>query len=174
MVNGDFQAYLAKFRPPRQLQLRWFHQMASTLSFAHDRRVLHADIASRNFLLDSDLSLKMCDFSEATLLSLDFDIEAMDNNRYTTQTDIGFLGAVIYEVFTGIKCKIDLFKDNTPTEGRAYWPARESLPSTRGVWLGEIIDGCWTRGILSARQLLQTLQPISLEPETRRGLAVGS
>ncbi|KAL3487698.1 hypothetical protein BJX62DRAFT_227843 [Aspergillus germanicus] len=153
MVNGDLQAYLAKSRPPRQLQLRWFNQMARTLSFIHDRRVLHTNIARRNFLLGSDLSLNIYD------------------NGYTTQIDIGFIGAVIYEVVTGIKCKIDLFKDNSPTDGRTCWPAREFLPSTRGVWLGEIIDGCWSRGILSARQLLQTLEPITLEHETRRGLA---
>jgi serine/threonine protein kinase len=95
-------------------------QMARTLSFIHDRRVLHTDIVSRNFLLDSDLSLNICDFSEATLLPLDADMEAVDDNGYTTQIDIGFLGAVILEVVTGIKCRIDPFKDNSPTDGRAY------------------------------------------------------
>ncbi|RHZ56940.1 hypothetical protein CDV55_103152 [Aspergillus turcosus] len=96
MVNGDLRTYLAKCRPSHQLQLTWFNEMARTLSYIHDRRVLVADIASRNFLLDSDLSLKICDFSEASLLPLDSDMEAVDDNGYTTQIDIGLLGAVIH------------------------------------------------------------------------------
>ncbi|KAL2789166.1 kinase-like domain-containing protein [Aspergillus keveii] len=174
MVNGDLQAYLAKSRPPRQLQLRWFNQTACTVDFIHDRRVLHTDIASRNFLLDSDLSLKMCDFSEATLLPLETDMEAVDDNGYTTQIDVGFLGAVMYEAVTGIKCKIDLFKDNSPTDGRAYWPARASLPITQDVWLGEVIEGCWTGEIPSAHKLLRALNSISLDHESLGELAMDS
>ncbi|RLL95909.1 hypothetical protein CFD26_103065 [Aspergillus turcosus] len=103
MVNGDLRTYLAKCRPSHQLQLTWFNEMARTLSYIHDRRVLVADIASRNFLLDSDLSLKICDFSEASLLPLDSDMEAVDDNGYTTQIDIGLLGAVMYEVSLKLK-----------------------------------------------------------------------
>ncbi|KAL5335638.1 kinase-like domain-containing protein [Aspergillus crustosus] len=157
MVNGDLRAYLEKFRPPRQLQLRWFKQMARTLSFIHDRRVLVADIASRNFLLDSDLSLKICDFTEASLLPLDSDMEAVDDNGFTTRIDTGLLGTVMYEVITGTKCEIDLFKDNSPTDGRAYWPERRFLPSTQGIWLGWIIEGCWNGEISSAHSLLHAL-----------------
>ncbi|RDW79240.1 uncharacterized protein DSM5745_06092 [Aspergillus mulundensis] len=166
MVNGDLQSYLAKFRPPRQLQLRWFKQMARTLGFIHDRRVLVADIASRNFLLDSDLSLKICDFTEASLLPLDADMEAVDDNGFTTRVDVGFLGAVMYEVITGTKCKVDLFKDNSPTDGRAHWPERRFLPSTRDIWLGWIIDRCWNGEISSAHELLRALDSISSPAST--------
>ncbi|KAF7128791.1 hypothetical protein CNMCM5793_003700 [Aspergillus hiratsukae] len=162
MVNGDLRTYLAKCRPSQQLQLTWFNEMARTLSYIHDRRVLVADIASRNFLLDSDLSLKICDFSEASLLPLDSDMEAVDDNGYTAQIDIGLLGAVMYEVVTGNKCEIDLFKDNSPTDGRAHWPERKFLPSTQGIWLGWIIDGCWNGEFSNAHSLLQAL--ISINP----------
>ena len=104
MANGDLRTYLGANKPSQQLQLSWFRDMARTLEYFHDQRVLVADIASRNFLLDLDLNIKFCDFSEASLLSL-------DDNGYTTRIDIGFLGAVIYEVVTGEKCEIDLFKD---------------------------------------------------------------
>ena len=164
MANGDLQAYLAKCRrrPSYQLQLIWFREMARTLSYIHDRRVLVADIASRNFLLDSDLSLKFCDFSEASLLPLDSNMDVVDDNGYTTQIDIGLLGTVIYEVVTGNKCEIDLYKDNSPTDGRAYWPERKSLPSTHGIWLGWIIEGCWDGEFRSAHSLLQALNSVDL------------
>lgn len=150
-------------RPSQQLQLSWFREMARTLEYIHDQRVLVADIASRNFLLDSDMRIKFCDFSEASLLPLDVDMDTLDDNGYTTRIDLGFLGAVIYEVVTGKKCEIDLFKDNLPTDGRATWPRREFLPSTEDVWLGSIIEDCWVDGgFPNSRSLLRALDSIAL------------
>lgn len=95
MANGDLRTYLTKCRPSHELQLAWFCEMARALSYIHDKRVLVADLATRNFLLDSDLSLKFCDFTEASLLPLDPNIETVDDNGYITQIDIGLLGTVI-------------------------------------------------------------------------------
>lgn len=162
MANGDLRAYLKTCRPTYQLQLTWFHEMARTLAYIHDRCVLVADIASRNFLLDSDLSLKFCDFSEASLLSLDSDMQSVDDNGYTTQIDIGLIGTVIYKVVTGNKCEVDLYRDNSPTDGRAYWPERKHLPSTQGIWLGCIIEDCLNGNFRSAHNLLQALEPIDI------------
>lgn len=169
MANGDLRAYLAKCRPSPQLQLTWFRDMAYTLSYIHERCVLITDIASRNFLLDSNLSLKFCDFSEASLLPLGSNMDAVDDNGYTTQIDIGLLGAVIYEVVTGNKCEIDLFLNNSPTDGRAYWPERKLLPSTRDIWLGWIIEGCWNGEFHCAQSLLQALN--SVDPYLRSTIA---
>lgn len=162
MANGELRTYLANNRPSHQLQLAWFRDMARTLGYIHDRRVLVADIASRNFLLDSDLSLKICDFSEASLLDLDTNMETADENGFTTRIDIGLLGTVFYEVVTGNKCEVDLFKDNAPTDGRAYWPKRETFPSTQDIWLGWIIEGCWDGKFRSAQSLLQALDSIDI------------
>ncbi|KAB8211537.1 hypothetical protein BDV34DRAFT_219493 [Aspergillus parasiticus] len=135
MTNGDLRTYLAKCRPSHQLQHTWFQEMARTLCFIHDRRVLVADIASRSFLLDSDLSLKLYDFFEASLLPLDSNVEPVDDNGYTIQIDIGLLGTVMYEVVTGNRCEIDLFKNSDPTDGRAHWLERKFLPSTDNIWI---------------------------------------
>ncbi|KAG2417592.1 hypothetical protein HFD88_008811 [Aspergillus terreus] len=160
MPNGDLRTYLAKCRPSRQLQLAWCYEMARILCYVHDRRVLVADISSQNFLLDCHLSIKMCDFSEASLLPLETDMETADDKGFTTQIDVGLLGAVMYEVMTGSRCKVDLFKDNLPTDGRAYWPDRKTLPSTQDIWLGAIIEGCWTGEFRTAHSLLQALDSV--------------
>ena len=162
MVNGDLRAYLDKCQPSHQLQLAWFQEIARTLCYIHDKRVLVADIATRNFLVDTDLSVKFCDFSEASLLPLESEIETADDNGYTTQIDVGLLGTVMYEVVTGKKCEIDLFKYNSPTDGRAYWPERKSLPSTQGIWLGWIIECCWDGKFRSAHSLMQALDSVDL------------
>lgn len=160
MAKGDLRTYLKTSRPTHQLQLKWFIDMAWTLENIHDRCVLVADIASRNFLLDSDLSIKMCDFSEASLLPLDCNMGCVDDNGYTTQIDIGLLGAVMYEVVTGESCKIDLYKGNSSTDSRAYWPERSYLPDTNGIYLGWIIEGCWAGQFRNARSLVQALHSV--------------
>ena len=168
MANGDLRKYLENNRPSRELQLSWACQMARALVYIHERRVLVTDIATRNMLLDFDLCLKFCDFSEASVLPLDADLDAVDDNGTTTRIDIGQLGAVIYEIATGEKCEIDLFKDNLPTDGRAAWPKRKLLPTTEGIWLGSIIEGCWVDGgFQTAKSLLQVLKSIE-QPSSPR------
>lgn len=109
----------------------------------------------------------MCDFSEACLLPLDIDMETADENGFTMRIGIGLLGAVIYEVVTGNKCEVDLFKENAPSDGRAYWPKREFLPSTQDIWLGWIKEGCWNGEFRDAQNLLRALDSVDLQPESR-------
>ncbi|CAG8933975.1 unnamed protein product [Penicillium salamii] len=127
MANGDLQSYISHSKIPRHIQLVWFRDLARTLGFLYERCTLVADINSRNFLLDSRLSIKFCDFSEASLLPLDSDMNLVDDNGFTTQIDIGLLAAVMYEVITGTKYEIDPFKDDARYDGRAYWPERKAF-----------------------------------------------
>jgi hypothetical protein len=91
-------------------------------------------------------------------------METADDEGYSIQTDIGQLGAVIYEVVTGEKVKFDLFKHVPLEDGRAGWPWREDLPSTRNVWLGSVIEKCWTKGAYrNARDLVNELEAIKIE-----------
>ncbi|PYH95664.1 serine/threonine protein kinase [Aspergillus ellipticus CBS 707.79] len=166
MKNGDLRSYLSQQQqtPPRNLQLSWFRTMARTLAYIHDQRVLVSDIASRNFLLDSDLSIKFCDFTEAIKLPLDSDMATADYGGYCVQTDIGQLGAVLYEVVAGEKCEFDIFKYMSVDDSRGTWPRREDLPSTEGIWLRQIIEKCWTQGAFdTAHDLWEELESVGLE-----------
>ncbi|CRG92844.1 hypothetical protein PISL3812_09915 [Talaromyces islandicus] len=166
MENGDLRAYLEKHKPSRTVQLSWFRQMARALEQTHDKYVLVGDLATRNFLLDSELSIKISDFSEASILPLGTSMEEVDDNGFSIQTDIGLLGAVMYEVITGKKCKFDLFPDDLADSSRATFPQRSSLPSTETLWLGSIIDKCWTPGgFRNAHALSQALKYFDVEQE---------
>ena len=162
MSNGDLRAYLARGnRPTKSLQLAWFCDMARTLAYIHDQCIIVADLASRNFLLDSDLTVKFCDFTESVMFPLGGStcIETVDDEGYSIQTDIGQLGAVMYEVVVGQRCEFDLFKDVPPEICRATWPRSENLPSTQGIWLGPVIERCWTEGAFrNAHDLLNELE----------------
>lgn len=146
MENGNLRDYLQNHRASKSQQLSWFRDLAQHLAKIHDRRVVIADISLRNLLLTRDLTIKFSDMTEGSRLSPDCDIETADDKGYSIYTDIGQLGAVMYEVIKGERCDFDLFRGQPPGPATARWPRREHLPVTENVWLGWIIDNCWTRG----------------------------
>ncbi|PLB37104.1 uncharacterized protein BDW47DRAFT_118206 [Aspergillus candidus] len=149
----------------RPVQIAWLRQMACVLEQIHERRILVADVATRKFLLDENMCLKLCDFSGATVLPLEtICMEKVDDNGFSIQTDIGQLGAVMYEVITRQKSEIDLFRDNAPDDGRAAWPQRAELPNTDGLWLGWVMERCWTEGgFRNAGRLALALEFVGLD-----------
>lgn len=62
--------------------------MALALLHIHDCSVIVADIACWNILLDLDLSIKFCDFTELTIMPPDTNMETDDDNGYSIYTDI--------------------------------------------------------------------------------------
>lgn len=138
--------------------------MAHNLIHMHDRCVLVADIAARNFFLAADLSVKFSDFTESSVLPLGTKMQIADDAGYSIYTDIGHLGAVMYEVVTGKECDFDLFKNQPAGPATAAWPRREDLPSTQNTWLGSVIETCWTKGgFQNARKLSEALNSIALK-----------
>ncbi|EAS27154.3 uncharacterized protein CIMG_10356 [Coccidioides immitis RS] len=138
--------------------------MAHGLAHIHDRCVVVADIATKNLLLSADLSIRFCDFSESSILPLNTDMERVDERGYSIYTDMGQLGAVMYEVVTGYHCEFDLFRDQPSGPACAAWPRRDILPSTQDVWLGSIIERCWVKNAFqNARSLLAALELVTLD-----------
>ena len=52
----------------------------------------------------------------------------------------------MFQIVTGQSCKFDLLPDTDTDDGRdmVVWPSRHSLPSTDGIWLGHLVEKCWT------------------------------
>jgi len=164
MENGDLRSYLRHNKPSKSLQLSWFRSMARSISQVHDRRIIVADIATRNFLLDADFNVHICDFTESVQMPPDTYMETADWAGYSIHTDIGQFGAVMYEVVVGEKCEFDIFKDLPLEQSHGTWPRREDLPSTEGLWLGPIIERCWTKGaFVNAHALWEELESLEVE-----------
>lgn len=158
MKNGDLRNYVARRKPDKQTQLSWLTDIAHTLADIHRYRVIVADLRSDNFLLDDDLSIKFTDFGESSLMPLDWNMKEPNEDGESASTDIGNFGAVMFEIITGQHCKLDLLQDWKEPGDPFTWPRRGSLPSTDGLWLGAIIEACWTQGsFTSADELAAAL-----------------
>ncbi len=157
MENGDLRAYLASNTPKRHVQLSWFIRMARGMAFIHGRRVIITDVRLENFLLDNQLAVKFADFGESRLMPLDWDLNGTDKLGFSVMTDIGQLGAVIYRIVTGQDCNFIVWHEGT----KVTWPERDRLPSTESVWLGHIVERCWTRGFTGADEIAKELENVA-------------
>ncbi|KAL4791502.1 hypothetical protein BDV19DRAFT_393111 [Aspergillus venezuelensis] len=94
-------------------------------------------------------------------------IEEESYRGRTVRTDIRQLEASMYRIITGRPCFVDPYKGQGPSMRLARWPERSDLPSTKGVWLGSVLENCFTQIFTNARELLQALEeyPEDGDPE---------
>lgn len=147
-------------------RLRWLQEAAHTIRRVHERRVLVADIATRNFLLDENLSLQMCDFTESVIVSNDEDMANFVSEDFVSvKSDIARFGSMMYEVTSGSRYEfyvvpeIETDLDDDP-ESKTFkaWPTAEKLPNTNNVFLGDIIRRCWVGdGFLTMQEVCHAL-----------------
>lgn len=77
----------------------------------------------------------------------------------------------MYEVVVGEKTVFDIFKDLPLEASSGTWPRREDLPSTEGIWLGPIIERCWTKGAFaSVHDLRKELDSVIVESDSVKQL----
>ncbi|KAL2397938.1 hypothetical protein ABEF93_006412 [Exophiala dermatitidis] len=160
--EGTLDRYLKRnnVRPTtRADQLKWVKRMVGTLARMHDRRVLFVDVASRNMLIRPDGSIVFCDFGASSIFPLETDIWSVQECGFSFATDVCELGAVTYEVVHNGARQIADF-DRTADECGG-WPSRDKLPAinTDDVFLGSVIEACWTKGrFRTTHELCQRLE----------------
>lgn len=93
MKNSDLQQYISRNEPEEHLQIRWMQGLATTLAFCHRKHILAADIGSRNCLLADDLSLKLCDFGESTIIEPHLNMAEVNDNGASVRTNIAQFGS---------------------------------------------------------------------------------
>lgn len=118
MKKGDLTTYLQNNPASRALKLDWLKQLARALAQIHDHCVLINDIHEGNVVVDSDLSIHFCDFSEATLFPEGTQMAAaIDGRCWTIHSDIKAFGRLVALMNIG-ECP----------------------------WLEGIVELCWTKG----------------------------
>ncbi len=105
---------LDKIRMPLGKAVQISLDLASSLRFAHDQRIVHRDVKPANVLHAGDSRWKLADFGIARMPDSDLTQvgifmgtpgyappEAISRGEYTSQADVFAWGAVLYELLSG-------------------------------------------------------------------------
>jgi serine/threonine protein kinase len=170
--HGTLRHYYTTLRtlPPLNDRLSWCRQAVEGFTYIHSKNILHNDISARNILLDSDLTVKICDFGNSIVLGDGTMVrteEGMDETVETAETrynrcrvvegrkacladDIFAIGSLFFEILTGKPPYHDL--DSTSVENRyedGNFPTLEGLHPE----YARIIDHCWNNRYTSIRDI---------------------
>ena len=166
-ANGSVQHYLNTQGSSIDdlLRLKWCKEAAEALYYCHSRKVLHCDLRPDNMLLNAELELSLCDFGGSKNEEHDggglpdycfFDPRS-DSLAVTEATELFGLGSSMYTIVVGhLPHGPSILK--TAQERLHYAEEFERLrlqgnsPDTSDIKGGDIIRGCWTQKIKSAKE----------------------
>ena len=168
-ANSDVRHYISTHEPGTltlQLRQKWVKQAAEGLVFIHSKGVVHCDVHPNNFLLDEHLNLRICDFSGSLLGELDG--KAMESTRYflprdplstpNERSDLFALGSVMYYILTGHD-PYDTLSDDEVADRFSHGV----FPNVCGFTYGDVIYGCWTGHLSTAKEVEAMVEKISAE-----------
>ncbi|KAK0106827.1 hypothetical protein ONS95_003548 [Cadophora gregata] len=136
--QGDLKRYIEKNTEPHQsLKTQWILSLTDTLSYVHSRKVFVDEIALRNILV-SDEKLKLADFGQSVLLSMDANVDTVCEEDLTAKIKILHLGWIIYSIVVWRVHEYYFFAQDPP-----QWPS-QGLPALEGLICGTIIQKCWS------------------------------
>lgn len=133
-------------------RLVWLRNAADIIHGVHEKRVIIADIAARNFLVNKDLTLQLCDFSESLVIPEDRELdEFISEDFLSIKFDIARFGSMMYETSSSqryefyVSPEIDVDLDDSESKTYKEWPTSDRFPDTSSMLLGDIIRKCWLR-----------------------------
>lgn len=166
-ANGDLATYMRGNDGVSGVSLetrgKWAVQAAKALTSLHDRRVVHADVAPRNFLLNGSLDLCICDFAGSLLPGGPVETGAPGSRHQagswgrghvpTYADDVFALGSVIYFIVTGSEAYAGLADHEAERRFRDA-----DFPETEGVMLGSVVGDCWRGRFVNSGEVVRALE----------------
>ncbi|KAK5678728.1 hypothetical protein LTS10_009172 [Elasticomyces elasticus] len=173
--NGNLKAYVDKNGPTRLLT--WAKQMVESVQYIHSKGVRHSDLRLDQWLLDSDLNVRLSDFNGAgydgcTVLGIEAQPNsALESGAYfmprdpelasTVRSDLFALGTSLYLLETGStlfargdEATISYSEGYNRDEAITERFARGEFPSVSNLALGSMIKGAWEGRFGSATEML--------------------
>ncbi|KYK58762.1 hypothetical protein DCS_05780 [Drechmeria coniospora] len=162
-ANGDLETYLRKHgNASVDTRRKWAVQAAQALESLHVMGVIHQDVTPRNFLLDDNLDLRICDFAGSSFPGHTASTGAPGSryqmrlwNRGYTPTradDIFSLGSVLYFIMCGEEPCSDLDEDEV---ARRF--ENSDFPESDQLGCGTVIQDCWLGRFAAAEEAVQAL-----------------
>jgi serine/threonine protein kinase len=171
LPNGSIERYLRSNAPYTTVaqRLRWGQQAAEGLAYIHKKNVIHCDVSIGNLLLDTDLSIKLCDFQGRFLhpsghVALDggaaesvmSSMPRPNRNYQDRKTDIFAFGTALYFILTDELPFPELSVDDEDEIRRRF--ARQDFPPLEQLPGGDVIRNCWTGVYDDASRAMVDLQ----------------
>ena len=171
LPSGSIERYLRSNAPYTTMvqRLRWGQQAAEGLAYIHMKNVLHCDVSIGNLLLDSDLSIKLCDFQGRLLNpsghvvldggaaeSVMSSMPRPNRNYQDRKTDIFAFGTVLYFILTDELPFPELSVNDEDEIERRF--ARQDFPPLEQLPGGDVIRNCWTGVYDNASRAVVDLQ----------------
>ncbi|KAL4879319.1 kinase-like domain-containing protein [Aspergillus karnatakaensis] len=173
LENGNLKEYVRENGQTIALhdRIRWCLQATEGLSLLHGHNVVHCNVSPRNFLLDSDLNLRISDFGGASLScsapSATADRRFLppgydDDAPPVFQDDIFGLGSLVYFIMTGYHPYEDMPSDQVEKLYETH-----NLPDVSSIVAGDIITQCWLRQAESAQSIYTSLAAIEADEPSK-------
>lgn len=163
MPNGNLKEYVRKHGQQgisASQRQRWVMEAAEAVELLHSHNVVQGDVGPHNFLLDIDLSLKICDFggssldgSQATVVpGVRYRLPGLGGT--TVKEDLFALGSTIYFIVTGHEPYEELADEDRVQ--KLY--ADGLFPRLSEVPFAEIIALCWKQEAESAKMIIELVR----------------
>jgi serine/threonine protein kinase len=148
-ANRHIESYLRSHPDTsHEYRIRWAQEIIEAVVFVHSKGITHADITARQFLLDSQLHVKISDFRFSSFS--DGDVLGFENSSHqlprdldgdipsTVQSDLFTLGSTLYEVMARKRPYKGM-----PDDAITKLYSEGIFPDVTSVLCGDAITGCW-------------------------------
>lgn len=162
MPNGNLKDYIEKHGQSISIHQKriWASQAAESIQLLHSFGVFQGDVGPHNFLLDKELSLKICDFAGSSLNGSKAMV--VPGVRYrlpgahstSAKEDLFALGSTIYFIATGYAPHHDVADEG---EVEKLFVNGE-FPELNGVPFANAIALCWRQEAESAQVIYQIIK----------------
>jgi serine/threonine protein kinase len=171
LPNGSIERYLRSNAPYTTVaqRLKWGQQTAEGLAYIHEKSILHCDVSVGNLLLDTDLSIKLCDFQGRYLHtsgnvildggaaeSVKSSMPRPNRNYQDRKTDLFAFGTALYFILTDELPFPDLDVDDEDEIRERF--VRQDFPPLEKLPGGDVIRNCWTGVYDDASKAMVDLQ----------------
>ncbi|KAD7478885.1 hypothetical protein R6Q59_005303 [Mikania micrantha] len=154
--KGTLRSYLSKNhhkKLPMKIVYQFALDIAKGLSYLHSKKIIHRDVKPENILIDSQNRMKLADFGESVLESLELVFmsgevgtrgymapEVMSKKVYGHKCDVYSFGICLWEIYCcDMAYTYDL--DNITTD--IYKEMRPSIPVSCPRSLSRLMQRCW-------------------------------
>jgi serine/threonine protein kinase len=140
----------------------WSWDTANVLHHVHQNNIRHVDLSGRNLLLDSERTIRLCDFAgsfidgDAATIWAESGFRHPDESEYkepTIKAELHTLGSTIYEIVTCSK----------PYRGLEDWEMDRLLeerkyPDVSKLAIGQVVRKCWNGEFNSAAEVADEIK----------------